>query len=483
MGKKTITSKNILKFFLSVIAILSLTCKDSWSQFIESGNMFNSSIRSLMESTRDSESIVDMLSLTAIRIRSGYSYLQPYRFESNRESYDWEETKFSALGQFPAVIYNQKTCIGVGAGKSSVDLGIYSRPAKSQFRIVDNSEYFNATFAHDWNKFQLKWGAALDITRKNENTYYDPLFAAGWGNMSSVKFLLTLYSRHIEIPIKWKLKESNIYAFYSGIIDGMDFEMIFGDPFGAQIRLIASDKSYRKTDRYKAGIYYISPRGSDRSVGIYIEDTDSNVIRWKAGGFHSRFPGELTLDLDNSLTGQAPVFDHSQDTWDISLSSQINKRLSINGSVAYYFMSGKMNGWLIIEDLPQNFKDAFSDNTVYFSDAEVQGYTLSTGVQTRLQNNRTDFKIGFMDISTDMQINDYAPDAESSDRATKLSLENFQTIWFDLQSTFYFGKYSVGGSFSQAFLIDVKFGADYEPPQESDLKGGRIINIWVGKRF
>jgi len=390
----------------------------------------------------------------------------------------------------PFSIRNHGFTFRLDSGTDYTEGYIESNRKSSRFGMNVNSSNTRILLAQHWKSLQLRWGISMRWTHQNSKTRLEPSGEIGWGEMSKVRFRIRVYQYNLDNPWNWALGGDELTGHLAVRVEGLRYEMGFGEPFGTQMRIIAKDEHYRSLPNNDTKQYKLTPIGKQKSIGVFLECPSTTGLGWQIGGTHINLPGDIKLCKEEERAAEAPEFDNIRDIWNASLNGH-SRIISWNTGINYYRWKGRMNGWLFPAQLPDNFANMFpiydegenDDFNYFFSDALLEGYSIHGSGVKHGKHYRIGLEIGYIDLNTRFIIDDFAPETDIQPRLTRLPLNGFSALWSTLHCKITAGKWAIGGSFSQAFIINQNLQDDDSISENASLSGGRLGRIWLKRGF
>jgi len=273
----------------------------------------------------------------------------------------------------------------------------------------------------------------------------------------------------------------------NNIIIGKLAEVSFGDPFGAHLTMTAGEEEIINDDPTLENIetYNLNSEFTRSYVSLKLKKNPPHRIGWWFGGIHLGGSGELS---NKSSTNTTIASSHeatvSFDEWGGKVNIPVGKHHLISLFSEYFSWNIYADGFLFPANLPLAFDECFEDTTVFFVDSKIHGAVVQSEINRHRESYNTGLKLGLSKIWVNANIVDYPHDATEDDptRNTTLSLSEVTLGFLTLRASYNFRKITLGGSVSQAFLLDQETdGRDIFG--QGTQQGGMKTKLWLVVNF
>ncbi|MFH0765159.1 MAG: hypothetical protein V2A61_01930, partial [Calditrichota bacterium] len=477
--------KTIMNRFFKSAVILSLIITSSPSfagNLVSWGDDWGSSLRSLSgENLEPTGRLVEMGRLQR-QIRLEYIRRRPYSLSHAQGSVDWHETSHRLQLSWP--IFRSKHSFAVMADLWEETAGGAAASFNYQSKLSLKDDYSTSELglAHHWQALKLRWGVGLRWTHYGVDSYFDPVWELEWGEDAAARFIIHL-ERHTQInPWSWKLEADSLAGNWAAQWETASFAVMFGDPFGIQMRMNFTDNYLKGVDNPSGRPCKLTPLGQKQTVSAYLERSPLTGLRWKIGGAHSNQQAEATLTSAGKTVVRAAQFDATEDCWGGALGGNWGRRWNWLTASHYYQLRGQIGGLILSQPLPEAFKTVISEDRFYFGDAVVTGSDLSVSLATRGSWFLGQIEAGYGGFNIDQNLEDFDPTAEDA-RYTKTGLEGVGLAWVTLQGGVNWSRLDIDVSFSQMFPVWEMYHEGYKPLTERRLRGGWLAKLGLSYRL
>lgn len=446
-------------------------------------NDWNSAINSAFSSSYPELSILKELNRIDRFAAYEFTHQEPYRLSSPGNNINIKNTGHIISLHFPFITHGQVFAIRFDTDVRELTGTVSSGSGSSRLRAKDELSSSHFLIAHQWKNLQALWGVSLRWWYRGVDSRLEPAWEFGWGDVSATRFRVRLYTRVIDTPWNWTLSDSELPGQFATRVQGTHFELAFGEPFSTQMRVVLGDADYRALPDPDKRPFRLVLDGSERYLGLFLEKQPLDKIGWKTGGSHTNFDGGLSLYKNDLILGNGTETNYVKDHLTCQLSGELNHYLRWGSDLSFNRFQGRLNGWLLMENLPGAFAGAFDGNTYYRGDSELQSVSACGRLSLRQKSFSCSFETGWVDLVTDIGIEDFPIGSESEiTRETRIPLDGFGAAWVTLSGNFSFRQWTVACSMSQAKILysDTPEGA---AETAGDVSGGLLVSLKLIRRL